>query len=720
MEYRGLTLDAFQAQAITALREGQSVLVCAPTGTGKTIVADAVVEQALAEGRQVIYTAPVKALSNQKFRDYCALHGESQVGLVTGDLVIRRDAPCRVMTTEILRNMLLGDEPLDDLAAVVLDEIHFLDDRDRGTVWEEVLIYLPNTVKILGLSATLSNRDEFAEWLSEVRGDEVLVVQQDQRAVPLEIWIGNREMGMVEPKEFVAEYTHWKKRNKAASKPQRRAPRKGRGGGDRRQKHTRERLPTTRHMELVRMLDEREQLPMLYFVFSRKLTEMFARRLGQRVRDSFLSTEEEQRLDDILKEVYEDTGESVLDRDLRDLYRTGIAFHHAGLHVKLKTLVERLYEQKLIKVLYTTTTFALGINMPARSVVLDDLEHYDGHGVNPMSIRGFMQMAGRAGRRGMDETGTVVVRMDFQNIPKLEPHLQRYLRGESEPVASSFNLSFNSLIQLVERHGRAACRPIVERSFMAFQMGRKNAHLAEKRKQLVRELEAAGLSIEEVLSARAIPGKKSLKRKSQELRRVDKTIRSGGERAWQDFMLRRNFLVEIGYLTPTDELNAGARILRNIQIEEIFTTELVMTGMLEDLHPDLLFGVLVGMTNGLPKAASLRYKASPAQRKAAKVVTSVRMSSPVLSAEAITGVECTWSPELIGIGEAWAKGSSLEEIMRMISTPTDLSGQLVGGFRRAKDLASQLREAMREDEHRAESLHNLMRRVSRDEVEVVG
>ena len=157
MEYRGLTLDAFQEQAITALRDGQSVLVCAPTGTGKTIVADAVVEQALSEGRQVIYTAPVKALSNQKYRDYCALHGEAKVGLVTGDLVIRRDAPCLVMTTEILRNMLLGDEQLDNLAAVVLDEIHFLDDRDRGTVWEEVLIYLPNTVKILGLSATLSN-----------------------------------------------------------------------------------------------------------------------------------------------------------------------------------------------------------------------------------------------------------------------------------------------------------------------------------------------------------------------------------------------------------------------------------------------------------------------------------------------------------------------------------------------------------------------------------
>ena len=182
MELRGLTLDPFQEQAINLLRDGHSVLVSAPTGTGKTIIADSVVDQVLAEGRTVIYTAPVKALSNQKFRDYRRMHGEERVGLVTGDLVINREAPCLVMTTEILRNMLLdagqdgqtGAPP--NLAAVILDEIHFLDDRERGTVWEEVLIYLPPEVKVLGLSATLSNLQEFADWLSEVRGRTVHVL----------------------------------------------------------------------------------------------------------------------------------------------------------------------------------------------------------------------------------------------------------------------------------------------------------------------------------------------------------------------------------------------------------------------------------------------------------------------------------------------------------------------------------------------------------------
>ena len=187
MQYRGLTLDRFQTESIAALDAGHSVLVAAPTGTGKTIIADWIVEQALEAGREVIYTAPIKALSNQKFRDYIRLYGEDKVGLVTGDLVIRRDAPCRVMTTEVLRNMLLSGETLPHLAAVILDEIHFLDDRDRGTVWEEVLIYLPKPVQIVGLSATLSNLEDFRAWLEEVRERKVVTVTETTRAVPLTI-----------------------------------------------------------------------------------------------------------------------------------------------------------------------------------------------------------------------------------------------------------------------------------------------------------------------------------------------------------------------------------------------------------------------------------------------------------------------------------------------------------------------------------------------------
>ncbi len=197
LTYRGLELDGFQRQAIEYLQAGQSVLVAAPTGTGKTLVADWIVEEAMRQNKSVIYTAPIKALSNQKYRDYCELYGEDNVGLVTGDLVIRRDATCKVMTTEILRNMLLCEDSVDNLMAVIVDEIHFLDDPDRGTTWEEMLIYLPEHVQIVGLSATLQNLREFSDWLSHVRKRPVPVVEERKRAVPLTYSVATKQNGLL-------------------------------------------------------------------------------------------------------------------------------------------------------------------------------------------------------------------------------------------------------------------------------------------------------------------------------------------------------------------------------------------------------------------------------------------------------------------------------------------------------------------------------------------
>lgn len=269
MQYRGFELDPFQEQAIGALSQGRSVLVSAPTGTGKTLIADYVVERALSLGRSVIYTAPVKALSNQKYRDWYRLHGEEKVGLITGDLVIRRDAPCRVMTTEILRNMLLTGEELPELEAVIIDEIHFLDDRERGTTWEEVLIYLPHRVQILGLSATLQNLSAFSAWLGSVRGAEVEVVQADRRTVPLSYHVYSHREGLLVPKEFNRAWARHGHKSPAKGTPPRR--------GGRKEKESRE--PATTHWELVGRLEEEQLLPCLYFSFSRKNTERFAREL---------------------------------------------------------------------------------------------------------------------------------------------------------------------------------------------------------------------------------------------------------------------------------------------------------------------------------------------------------------------------------------------------------------------------------------------------------
>jgi len=683
MEYRGLTLDGFQEQAVSHLRDGASVLVSAPTGTGKTLVADWIVDQALSDGKQVVYTAPVKALSNQKYRDYCRLHGEENVGLVTGDLVIRPDAPCRVMTTEILRNMLLDGQQMPELAAVVLDEIHFLDDPERGTVWEEVLIYLPESVQIVGLSATLSNLSQFAAWLSEVRKRPVEEVKESKRAVPMEIGFVQRDWGLVTPEQYHQHWKRWKGSGGQARSGGRRRGRRDRRHQRGRGREDRGERPTS-HIDVLRLL-EPDRLPVLFFVFSRKEAEARARVMGRRRTRSFLDATEQRRMDARLFDAVQEIGEAVLHRELAHTYSLGVGFHHAGLHVQLKALVEELYEQKLLKVLYTTSTFALGINMPARTVVLDGLRKFDGQEFRPLRVREFMQKAGRAGRRGMDEQGFVFVRLDPGDYEEHIPDVNNYLEGASEPVHSSFNLSFNSVVRLIERNEMPRVKELVSQSFLAWS-NRSRSQRSDKRIAALRaELEAEGWS-----------GDRYAQQPSQ-------------------------YLVGIGYLDEDDGFAAGARILRHIQISEIFTTELVLEGLVEELPDDLLYGIFCGMTGNLPRDVRLAHKPHGEARGAIKAVEQVRKGPQVTGAEAILGQEVTFTPGLVHFGAAWVNGRTLEELALTFWAKTDISGNLVGCFRRAKDLCQQVSEVYRDQEPATfERLRALARRVSRDEVEVVG
>lgn len=654
MLYRGLALDAFQEQAITALEEGRSVLVSAPTGTGKTIIADWIVDEALRTGRRVIYTAPIKALSNQKYRDYLKLHGEERVGLVTGDLVIRREAPCLVMTTEILRNMLLAGDEIPDLLAVVLDEIHFLDDRERGTVWEEVLIYLPPEVRIVGLSATIANVDDFAAWLEHVRGGAVEVVREQRRAVPLETFYFSVETGLVAPEQYDRHF------RRKGGRPQEKRGR-GRGRGRDRRSPTRR----TSHLDCFRALSREDLLPYLYFVFSRRDTEILARALARVLPETLLDHPDHVEVQARLDRAAERLG-AILDPELRELYAKGVAFHHAGLHVELKTLVEELYEARLLKVLYCTSTFALGINMPARSVVFDGVKKFDGVQVAPLTTRGFMQKAGRAGRRGMDDRGHVVVRCDLEEYGELKPVLEKYRRGGYEPIRSTFNLSFHSIVALLERHPEARIKEIVEKSFLTWQNKR------------------------------------------------------GGSQTWDEYREKVGFLKAIGYLDPDRGFNAGARILRHLQISEVFVTELVLDGVLEDLDPARLFGVLCGLTNELPRHVHARSRPTAEDRTLAHRIEQIRRSDRVADAAELSNEEPVWDPDVMLLGRRWAEGMALLGILELVESDTDVSGDLVTGFRRAKDLAGQLRDVYGDVPERVEMLSALLRRVSRDEVEVVG
>ena len=701
MQYRGYTLDHFQAQAITDIEMGHSVLVSAPTGTGKTIIADWVVEQALAHGNQVVYTAPIKALSNQKYRDYTRLYGKDAIGLVTGDLVINQDAPIHIMTTEILRNILLQQGVPDGLTHVIVDEIHFLDDPERGTVWEELLIYLPSTVKIVGLSATLSNIDEFSAWLSAVRGEDVKVVQEDKRAVPLEVMLANRGAGLTDIQDFARKA---KDEARNVSRPRgrdrRRGGSRGRGNDE----------PRTSHFDLVRMLHP-DYLPILYFVFSRRQTESFARELGRRWRGSFLTRQDWEQVVEAMDR-FEAEQKGVLTAEHRDLYAKGIAFHHAGLHVNLKALVEDLYERRLVRVLYCTSTFAMGLNMPARTVCFDSIRKYNGQQVLPLTVRQFMQKAGRAGRRGLDRVGYVVIKEPFGEFAEDEPYIRRFMRGRHERIDSAFNLSFCSIVNLLERHTESEIREILDKSFLNFrnrsQIDRERQRLDDQREEL-----------EEARTATDGPGPRALKKMEREVHRQERRLEGAEEGLYRDLSEKIAFLQEVGYIGQDHVFNAGALALRHIQIEEIFVTELVLSGLLEEVSEGELFGIFTGVVQDMPRAMTVGFRLSGRWRDLAARIQAIRESRVVAGAERLQTAPTHFSPELMPLGELWASGESLNAILLRIRSETDIAGDLVGAFRRAKDLATQLRQAFRGYDLMTDRLSDLIRKVSRDEVEVL-
>ena len=731
MDYRGLTLDPFQIEAIEQIEKGHSVIVSAPTGTGKTLIADYLIEHILEQGGEVIYTSPIKALSNQKYRQYSALFGPEKVGLVTGDLVIRRDAPLRIMTTEILRNILLeGRHDLDlvesdtdeertspaspaetdipdlrKLRAVIIDEIHFLDDPDRGTVWEEMLIYLPHDIRILGLSATLSNLEEFAQWLGMVRDTEMKIVYEPRRTVPLQFFMVNNDVGRLPIDTFNKKYAGWRR---GGGRGRSRGRDRGRGRSGR----------TTRHVEVIESLHD-QSFPALYFIFSRALVERLAQdlartRTGRELVDNAFKRKVETHLARFEKEF-----PGVLKDKLGQMYRKGIAFHHAGLHVALKGLVEELYEAGLVRILYCTSTFALGINMPARTVIFDGLTKYDGTAINPLTVREFMQMAGRAGRRGIDTEGDIVIRQDFHDYDEVQPLIARLLEGESEPVNSSFNLSFHAVVNLIARFSEENIRALLSQSFKAWrsrQMADALRGDIERRQDVLEGDDAIDHEADEDISLKQAKRRRKHRRRLTALRR--RLVEEERPRLWEEFHRKLEFLRSHGYISVDNDLLASATILRQIKMEEIFLTELIVNGVLDPLDPDQIFGVMCALIQTLPRTAKVTWGGGE-WREITTSIYEVYQSEVVQGAAALTNQEVVFTPELMPLGERWAKGESLSALMEDIHNPTDLSGDIVGALRRAKDLVSQLRSVHSEDAAMRKNLGALMRRVTRDEVEAI-
>ena len=473
-------LDDFQQRACQALEDGHGVLVCAPTGAGKTVVGEFAVHLALAAGRKCFYTTPIKALSNQKHTDLVRRYGPESIGLLTGDQSINGDAPVVVMTTEVLRNMLYADSAtLHGLSHVVMDEVHFLADRMRGAVWEEVILHLPEEVRLVSLSATVSNAEEFGGWIQTVRGDTTVVVDE-HRPVPLwqHVMVGKRLFDLFDyrsgnaaknGRELLVDpqlLRHIAHRREADRLADWQPP--GRGGP--RGRPTMYRTPS--RPDVVEMLEHENLLPAITFIFSRAGCDAAVK---QCLRSSLRLTTDAERTR--IAEVVDRRCADLSDSDLvvlgyhewREGLLRGLAAHHAGMLPVFRHTVEELFTEGLIKAVFATETLALGINMPARTVVLERLVKFDGEQHVQLTPGEYTQLTGRAGRRGIDVEGHAVVLW----TPDVDPaEVAGLASTRTFPLRSSFAPSYNMTINLVHQMGPEQAHQLLERSFAQYQADR--------------------------------------------------------------------------------------------------------------------------------------------------------------------------------------------------------------------------------------------------------
>ena len=481
LELIDFALDPFQEQACNALAQGKGVLVAAPTGAGKTIVGEFAIHLAIEKNQKVFYTTPIKALSNQKFAELVARYGAGRVGLLTGDTNTNSEAQIVVMTTEVLRNMIYANsDSLIELGYVVMDEVHYLADRFRGAVWEEVILHLPKDVKLVSLSATVSNAEEFGAWLEEVRGDTEIVVSE-HRPVPLDqhVLFGDELMEL-----FAAGSKNQRVNAELVQKhsSKLRIPlgkytkgKKPKGELDRRFS----RIPKISKPEVVEILEDNDLLPAIFFIFSRAGCDAAVRACHQYgIR---LTTREEQTE---IRYLVEEKIASIADEDLATLgyfewlsgLERGVAAHHAGMLPAFKEVVEELFLRKLVRVVFATETLALGINMPARTVVLERLDKFNGESRVQITPGEYTQLTGRAGRRGIDTLGHSVI----QWSGNLDPASVAGLASKrSYPLVSPFKPTANMAVNLIDAFGRKRAREVLETSFAQFQADRSVVGLAK-------------------------------------------------------------------------------------------------------------------------------------------------------------------------------------------------------------------------------------------------
>ena len=730
-------LDDFQEEALFHINNGKSVVVCAPTGAGKTCIAQMAIHKALNEGHRIFYTTPLKALSNQKYSDFSEKYGVDKVGLLTGDTSINRDAQIVVMTTEVFRNMLYGtnfgsvSDNLKDVRYVVLDEVHYMNDEQRGTVWEESIIYCPTNVQIIALSATVANSQQLTDWINTVHSKTELVYT-DFRPVPLRYYYYDSS----KPNDILPLLTSDGKLNRKI-KPESKAKYFGKRG----------KMPQRQvAKDVVSVLHKKNMLPAIYFTFSRKKCD----EQMEKCAGLCLTTPEEQKeikqiVDDYLAE-----NPYLYNNKHLEYVLCGVASHHAGLLPGWKVLVEKLFQKGLIKVVFATETLAAGINMPARSTVISAVSKRTDSGHRMLTPSEFLQMSGRAGRRGMDEIGYVtIIGTAFQSPEEVA----ELVTSEANPLESRFSPTYSMVVNLLQRFTLDEAKELILKSFGYYSSTTRLTPLMKQQQELDNEIDnikafkcpfnrtskdmfdynkLRNTYVEQRKTVKVL--RKQMNKKNPEnveyfkdfeaktkdllhkvqtyqcdtcklyrkhmkqtelldrfqkrADKLEKTIEYEKDIYWRKFLNHTYALERAGYLENNYPNEKGLTIGAIRAENELFLAEIIFSGVLDTLKVDELASVICAITTeDLRADVYPEIPISKGTRKALNKIKDIRRRLTLLQRDFDIETEMYINSYYSPLIEYWVNGGEWEELIEQVPSG---EGDVVRCFKRTIDVLRQL------------------------------
>lgn len=724
-------LDDFQKDACNYINNGESVVVCAPTGAGKTVIAQHAIHRALEKGNRIFYTTPLKALSNQKFYDFSEKYGSDKVGLLTGDTSINRGAQIVVMTTEVFRNMLYGTnfgavaDNMKDVKYVVLDEVHYMNDEQRGTVWEESIIYCPTNVQIIALSATVANADELTDWINTVHSKTQLV-DTDFRPVPLRFFYFDSS----QPDKLLPLLTPSGQLNKKIK------PEKKVWGHNRKKQRSYVK-------DVVRNLYNQDMLPAIYFTFSRKKCDEQMEKCASL---ELVTKGEQAQIRQFIDEYIAENPHLYNNKHIEYLLQ-GVASHHAGLLPAWKSLVEKLFQKGLIKVVFATETLAAGINMPARSTVISSTSKRTDSGHRMLTASEFLQMSGRAGRRGMDEIGYVtVIGTQFQTPDEVA----ELVLSDANPLESRFSPSYSMVLNLLQRFSLEESKELILKSFGYFSSGSrlkpllqlksslegevrareficpnrlcdtelheydKLRHLYVQNRQTYKKITKQERAKNRPLSAEVVRFGKETKamlekmhnfpcdncklykkhtknievvsRFEGKLKKLDKEIERQRDIFWNNFLAHRSVLMDFGYLKDDYPTEKGVTTSQIRSENELFIAEIIFSGVLENLKPSQLAAVVCAITTEDLRIDIPYLPISEPVRKTLNNIRNIRRKIEKVQNYYSVESPAYINPYFSSLIELWVEGAEWETVTEQIDMG---EGDIVRSFKRVVDVLRQ-------------------------------